>query len=78
MCLLCISSQEVKDSLSTKAGQGLLHHQFFEEEAKVKVCAGVIYGDPTCVRFNYGCPRAQLVEALDRMEAAIKKLRESK
>ena len=52
--------------------------KFFEEEAKVKVCAGVIYGDPTCVRFNYGCPRAQLVEALDRMEAAIKKLRESK
>lgn len=52
--------------------------KFFEEEAKVKVSPGVIYGDPKCVRFNYGCPRAQLVEALDRMEAAIAGLRENK
>lgn len=48
--------------------------EFFEKEAKVKVSPGEIYGNPQCVRFNYGCPRAQLTEALDRMEAAIRKL----
>lgn len=44
---------------------------FFLEKAHVKVGDGVIYGNPQCIRFNYGCPRSQLAEALDRMEAAI-------
>ena len=44
---------------------------FFLEKAHVKVSSGEIYGNVQCVRFNFGCPRAQLVEALDRMEKAI-------
>ncbi len=44
---------------------------FFLEKAKVLMSGGEIYGDKQCVRFNYGCPRAQLLEALDRMEKAI-------
>lgn len=48
--------------------------EFFLEKARVKVCSGEIYGDIQRVRFNYGCPRAQLIEALNRMEAAIKEL----
>ena len=48
--------------------------QFFMEKAKVKVGDGVIYGNPQCIRFNYGCPRGQLEEALDRMEKAINEL----
>ena len=39
---------------------------------------GIIYGNRQCVRFNYGCPRAQLVEAIDRMGKAILELRASK
>lgn len=44
---------------------------FFLQHAHVKVSPGEIYGNPQCVRFNYGCPRHQLLEALDRMETAI-------
>lgn len=51
---------------------------FFEEKAHVKVCDGDIYGYRQCVRFNYGCPRAQLVEALDRMEKAVNEWRAAK
>ena len=51
---------------------------FFEEKAHVKVSSGTIYGDPQCVRFNFGCPRAQLLEALDRIENAVHVWRESK
>lgn len=45
---------------------------FFLEKARVRVSSGVVYGDKRFIRFNYGCPRAQMVEAIDRMEAAIK------
>lgn len=48
--------------------------EFFEKEAKVLMSKGEIYGDCQCVRFNYGCPEAQLKEALDRMDQALKKL----
>lgn len=47
---------------------------FFLEKARVKVSSGEIYGNIQCVRFNYGCPRAQLLEALDRIEQAIAEL----
>lgn len=46
--------------------------KYILENARVKVCSGEIYGNIQCVRFNYGCPRAQLIEALDRIEAALK------
>lgn len=45
--------------------------EFILENAKVKVSSGSVYGDPQCFRFNYGCPREQLIEALDRIEKAI-------
>ncbi len=48
---------------------------FFLEKAKVKVCDGEIYGNVQFIRFNYACPRAQLIEALDRMEKAVEGLR---
>ena len=44
---------------------------FFLKRAYVKVSSGKIYGYSRYVRFNYGCPRSQLIEALDRMEEAI-------
>jgi len=49
--------------------------EFFMEKARVKVCDGDIYGSRQCIRFNYGCPTEQLVEAIDRMEMAINELR---
>lgn len=52
--------------------------EFFLEKAHVKVCDGEIYGYRQCVRFNYGCPRSQLLEALERMEKAISEWRENK
>lgn len=51
---------------------------FFLEKARVKVSPGEIYGCKEFVRFNYGCPRSQLIEALDRMEQAIKEWRAGK
>lgn len=48
---------------------------FFLEKAKVKVCDGDIYGNVQFIRFNYACPRAQLMEALDKMERAIWELK---
>jgi len=47
---------------------------FFMEAAKVQLIRGNAMDlDPTHTRLNFGCPRAQLVEALDRIEAAVKK-----
>ena len=49
--------------------------EFFLEKARVKVCSGEIFGYQQCIRFNYGCPRGQLIQVLDRMEKALKELR---
>ena len=51
--------------------------EFFLEKAHVRVSAGEIYGYKQYIRFNYGCPRSQLIEALDRMEQAISEWRET-
>lgn len=48
---------------------------YFFEEAKVQFSDGANYGNVQFVRLNFGCPRAQLKETLDRMEAAIERLR---
>ncbi len=45
--------------------------EFFEKKAGVMVSPGEIYGDSQCVRLNYGCPEAQLREALERMKKAV-------
>ena len=50
---------------------------FFLEKARVKVCDGDIYGNVQFIRFNFACPRAQLVEALGRIERAILELKEA-
>ena len=52
--------------------------KFFLEKARVMVSSGKIYGYQWYVRFNYGCPRSQLEEALDRIENAIIEWRASK
>jgi cystathionine beta-lyase len=44
---------------------------FFETHG-VGLADGTIYGSPGFVRLNFGCPRAQLVEALGRMESGLR------
>lgn len=41
------------------------------EAAGVGLADGAIYGAPGFLRLNFGCPRAVLAEALDRMERAL-------
>lgn len=48
-------------------------HQFFEQ-AGVGLSPGSDFGDPRFVRMNFGCTRALLNEALDRMQKAIERL----
>jgi cystathionine beta-lyase len=48
-------------------------HEFFLERARVALNDGRIYGQSGdgFVRLNFGCPRATLAEALQRMETAM-------
>lgn len=48
-------------------------HRFFLEQARVAVNDGAEFGPggEGFVRLNFGCPRVQLVEALERMRAAL-------
>lgn len=48
---------------------------FFLEKARVALNPGTDFGEPGngCVRLNFGCPKAILVQALERMEKAIRK-----
>lgn len=48
-------------------------NNFFLEKAKVKMNAGYRFGAQcgTYMRLNTGCPRAQLLEALNRIETAV-------
>jgi len=48
----------------------------FFEQAGVGLSNGADFGAPGFVRLNFGCPRATLELALDRMAAAISKLRQ--
>ena len=52
--------------------------EFLLEKARVKTSDGEIYGYRQCVRFNYGCPRSQLIEALERIDNAMNEWRASK
>jgi cysteine-S-conjugate beta-lyase len=49
-------------------------YKFFLEHAKVALSDGMHFGPggEGFVRLNFGCPRAQLIEALERMQAALK------
>lgn len=43
----------------------------FFEQAGVGLSNGVDFGAPGWVRFNFGCPRARVAEALERMARAV-------
>jgi cystathionine beta-lyase len=47
----------------------------FFEEAGVGLSDGAEFDGPGFVRLNFGCPRATLVEAVDRMSRAVQSLR---
>jgi cystathionine beta-lyase len=51
-------------------------HQFFLEHARVALNDGADFGveGEGFVRLNFGCPRATLTEALERMRAALEEL----
>jgi cystathionine beta-lyase len=52
-------------------------HKFFLEQAKVAVNDGVTFGrgGEGFVRLNFGCPRSTLLEALDKIRAALAPLK---
>jgi cystathionine beta-lyase len=51
-------------------------HEFFLEQARVALNDGGSFGEEGegFVRLNFGCPRATLAEAVERMRAALQKL----
>ncbi len=59
--------------LGLETREGAPHNPFFEEQAKVALNEGTWFGEggEGFVRLNFGCPRATLVEALERMERAV-------
>jgi cystathionine beta-lyase len=52
-------------------------YQFFLEKARVAVNDGETFGRGGAgfVRLNFGCPRAMLLEALERMKKAISQIK---
>jgi cystathionine beta-lyase len=48
-------------------------YRFLLEHARVALNDGAMFGPggQGFVRFNFGCPRAQMIEALERMRAAL-------
>ncbi len=51
-------------------------HEFFLNEGKIALNEGCQFGDPGegFVRINFGCPRAMLIEGLQRMQSALEKI----
>ncbi len=49
-------------------------YEFFLQQARVAFNDGALFGPggEGCVRLNFGCPRATLVEMLERMERAVR------
>jgi len=54
--------------------QGEEAAEFFMREAKVAVSDGRDFGAKHHVRINFGCPRARLLEGLEKMEKAVNEL----
>ncbi len=54
-------------------GLGVDKPQPFFEEAGVGLSEGADFGAPGFLRLNFGCPRATLAEALERMARAVEK-----
>ncbi len=53
---------------------GIKKPQRFFEEAGVGLTDGAAFGDPNCVRLNFGCTRTMLENALNRMQTALQAL----
>jgi cystathionine beta-lyase len=55
-------------------------HEFFLEQARVAMNDGAVFGEggEGFVRLNFGCPRATLTEALERMRAAMGRIDEQR
>jgi cysteine-S-conjugate beta-lyase len=47
---------------------------FFEKEAGLFLSDGAFFGWPGWVRFNFGCPRVRMMEGLEKMKVAIRKV----
>jgi cystathionine beta-lyase len=47
--------------------------EFFEKEAGLFLSDGAFFGWPGWVRFNFACPRARMMEGLEKMKAALEK-----
>jgi len=58
-------------------GLGVKNAARFFEDAGVGLSDGALFGEAGrgFVRLNFGCPRALLEEALQRMERAVRKLK---
>jgi cystathionine beta-lyase len=58
------------------AGLPASPHEFFLQRARVAMNEGATFGrgGEGFVRLNFGCPRATLEEALERMRAALQAL----
>ncbi len=48
--------------------------EFFEKEAGLFLSDGAFFGWPGWVRFNFACPRARMMEGLEKMKKALEKL----
>lgn len=46
---------------------------FFEKEAGLFLSDGAFFGWPGWVRFNFACPRARMMEGLEKMKTALEK-----
>src|SRR5262249_16870209 len=57
-----------------EAGIGSAAQQFFLDQAKVAMNDGPTFGPggEGFLRFNFGCPRSQMMRALHQMKAALK------
>ena len=56
------------------SGLGLENPPSFFEAAGVGMSPGVEFGDKSGMRFNFGCPRSRVVEAVERMRRAIENI----
>ena len=52
-------------------------HEFFLEKARVAMNDGPTFGPggENFVRFNYGCSRAHMMQALEQMKTALDQMR---
>jgi cystathionine beta-lyase len=71
--LAWLDCRELAGAPQPEGAQGTSAHQFFLEKARVALNDGATFGrgGEGFVRLNFGCPRSTLLEALERMKAAL-------